>query len=83
MAIDQAHEQNNAMVKGDGGAVGLTENPSALRRWMISGPEIARIVNEFEVCVQMGKGTTRNLARNTTKRHEVPNYLFLNIHDRS
>ena len=26
MAIDQAHEQNNAMVKGDGGAVGLTEN---------------------------------------------------------
>ena len=24
--IDQAHEQNNAMVKGDGGAVGLTEN---------------------------------------------------------
>ena len=48
IAIDQAHEQNNAMVKGDGGAVGLTENPSALRRWMLSGPEIARLVNEFE-----------------------------------
>ena len=28
MAIDQAHEQNNAMVKGDGGAVGLTEKRS-------------------------------------------------------
>ena len=25
MAIDQTHEQNNASVKGDGGAVGLTE----------------------------------------------------------
>lgn len=48
IAIDQAHEQNNAIVKGDGGAVGLTENPSALRRWMVSGPEIARVVNEFE-----------------------------------
>ena len=36
------------MVKGDGGAVGLTENPSALRRWMISGPEMARLVSEFE-----------------------------------
>ena len=47
-AIDQAHEQNNGMVKGDGGTVGLTENPSALRRWMISGPEMARIVSEFE-----------------------------------
>ena len=48
IAICQAHEQNNGMVKGDGGAVGLTENPSALRRWMISGPETARLVSEFE-----------------------------------
>ena len=48
IAIDQAHEQNNGMVKGDGGDVGLTENPSALRRWMLSGPEMARIVSEFQ-----------------------------------
>ena len=48
IAINQAHEQNNGMVKGDGGAVGLTENISALRRWMISGQEMARIVSEFE-----------------------------------
>ena len=46
--IDQAHKQNNALVKGEGGAVGLTENPSALRRWMVSGPEIARIIKAFE-----------------------------------
>ena len=32
IAIDQAHEQNNASVKDDGGAVGLMENPAALRR---------------------------------------------------
>ena len=31
IAIDQAHEQNNALVKGDGGAIGLTESPEALR----------------------------------------------------
>ena len=30
MAHDQAHEQNNALVKGDGGALGLTDNPSTL-----------------------------------------------------
>ncbi len=47
MAIDQAHEQNNANVKGEGGAIGLTENPHALRRWMASGPEIARVIAEF------------------------------------
>ena len=46
--IDQAHEQNNACVKGDGGAVGLTDDPSALRRWMVAGPEIARMIDEFE-----------------------------------
>lgn len=41
-SIDQANEQNNACVKGDGGAVGLTQNPAALQQWMVSGPEIAR-----------------------------------------
>jgi hypothetical protein len=39
IAIDQAHEQNNACVKGDGGAVGLTQSPAALRRRMVSGPD--------------------------------------------
>jgi len=46
--IDQAHEQNNARIKGDGGAVGLTEDPGALRRWMVAGPEVARVISEFE-----------------------------------
>ena len=32
MAIDQAHEQANAVIKSDGGAVGITDDPSALRR---------------------------------------------------
>ena len=36
------------MVKGDGGAVGLTNSPSVLCRWMVLGPEMARLVNEFE-----------------------------------
>ena len=47
IAIDHAHEQNNALIKGDGGAVGLTDNPPALRRWMIAGPEVARVIEEF------------------------------------
>ena len=47
IAIDQAHEQNNAVIKGDGGAIGLTEDKAALRRWMVAGPEISRLVDEF------------------------------------
>jgi hypothetical protein len=46
--IDQAHEQNNAVVKGSGGAVGLTENPVAFTRWMVAGPEMSRLLKEFE-----------------------------------
>lgn len=48
MPIDQAHEQNNELVKGTGGAVGLTENPSAFKKWMVAGPEQARLLTEFE-----------------------------------
>ena len=46
--IDQVHEQENAKVKGKGGVIGLTENPAALQRWMVSGPEQARLLTEFE-----------------------------------
>ena len=48
LAIDQAHEQNDALVKSDGGAVGLTENPRALRHWMVAGPEMCRLSRDFE-----------------------------------
>ena len=48
IALDHAHEQVNAGVKGEGGAVGLTENPAALRRWMVAGPELSRMIAEFE-----------------------------------
>ena len=48
IAIDQAHEQNNALIKGDGGAVGLTEDPGALWRWMVAGPELSRLIAGYE-----------------------------------
>ncbi len=43
--IDQAHEQNNEVVKGSGGVVGLTKNLSAFRKWMT---EQARLLKELE-----------------------------------
>ena len=47
IVIDQAHRQNDALIKGDGGAVGLTDNPSTLQHWMTAGSEVARVVQEF------------------------------------
>ncbi|KAG0713410.1 hypothetical protein GWK47_016295 [Chionoecetes opilio] len=51
--IDHAHEHNNELMKGSGGAVGLTENPSAFRKWVLAGPEQARLLTEFEDCSSM------------------------------
>ena len=64
MAIDQAHKQNNAVIKGDGGDIGLTENPSALRRWMEAGPELSRLVANHK----MVSGTKD--AKKSNRHHE-------------
>ena len=48
LGLDHAHEQNNADIKASGGTVGLTQDPSSLRRWAIGGPELCRLLNEFE-----------------------------------
>eukprot|EP00733_Pompholyxophrys_punicea_P000305 Pompholyxophrys_punicea_v1_NODE_72_length_3753_cov_12.732558.p1 type:complete len:143 gc:universal NODE_72_length_3753_cov_12.732558:734-1162(+) len=54
IAIDRAHEQGNATFKGDGDAVGLTENLVAFgRRWLLPGPPddlVVRIISKFENC---------------------------------
>ena len=48
VAHGQVHEQLNVMVKGDGGVIGITDNETALRRWMVPGPETARLLTEYE-----------------------------------
>ena len=35
-------------IKGVGGAIGLTDNDTSLRTWLVTGLEIARLLNEFE-----------------------------------
>ena len=55
------HEQANALIKGDGGAIGVTEDPSALRRWMVAGPEVSHLVAEYEV-LSGAKDATRSTA---------------------
>ena len=46
--VDHAHEQNKKLEKEDGSAIGLRENTAGLIGWMVCGPEIGRIVNEFK-----------------------------------
>ncbi len=51
LAIDHAHEQNNATMKEDGGIIGLTQDPDALLRWAVAGPELVPVIAEFEASV--------------------------------
>ena len=51
----------NKLIKGEGGAVGLTEDPQALERWMVAGPEISRLILEFETSFQAPKPEKSNL----------------------
>ena len=50
MALDQLHEQNNKVVKGVSGATSLInrQDDSALIRWELCGPELSRLLDEFE-----------------------------------
>lgn len=89
LAIDQAHEQANATIKGDGGAIGVTEDASALRRWMVAGPEVSRLVAQYEdmtgtketaVCTKHHEETMRmqkqffdNVSRMTSTIKELGN----------
>jgi len=66
MAMDQSHKQLNKSIKGEGGAVGLTEDSVALRRWMIAGSELSRLVTKFEETVNDGS------APSTKYREQVP-----------
>ena len=55
ISIDQGHEQNNATMKGDGGFIGLTEDPDALLRWALVGPATLLVISEFESSIVAAK----------------------------
>ena len=48
MPIDQVYDQNNAVIKGEGGAIGPSKDESALRKWMVAGPEVSRMVSYYK-----------------------------------
>ena len=56
--IDRYHEQNNAILKGEGGMKGPTENPNTFRKWAVAAPEQCRLIKEstFLNMGEQGKG---------------------------
>ena len=66
ISIDQTHEQNNKHVKGQGGIIGLTANESTSNHWIVSGPEIVEMIQQFK---ESSKPTSEDGA-NEMKHHE-------------
>ena len=58
-------------MKGDGRAVGLTENTSELLRWMVSGPEIARVISEFQSTQELAKLSADQMEKDVRHHKEV------------
>ena len=46
ISIDQAHEQNNKVVKTD--AIAILNDEDTLLEWEISGPSLSEIIKTFE-----------------------------------
>jgi len=57
IAFDQVHEQLNAIIKGDGGVIGLTASDAGLGRWTMAGPEIVRMTCEFEADAKVSESS--------------------------
>ena len=73
MGLDQLHEQNNKFIKGVSGATSLINraDDSALIRWELCGPEICRILQDFEASAD---GPTHDNDR--PKKHHENNPTF-------
>ncbi len=69
IGVDHAHEQNNKIIKGDGGVTGILDKPDALLKWMVAGPEIAFIVQEYEDL--LGRGGS---ASETHHHEDTPSF---------
>ena len=77
LSIDHAHEQNNKQVEGNGRAVGYVDNSPQLIRWMVSGPEVSRVIDDFESALN----ATRNIQKKGPEvlHHELVNSVQRNF----
>ena len=74
IAIDHGHEQNNGVMKDEGGIIGLTQDADALLRWAVAGPELIRVISEFEASI-VGKRESAS-QRNHHEQTDATQRLF-------
>ena len=55
IGVDQAHEQDNILVKIEGGAISIFDNPKELLRWDVAGPIVAQTCKDAKEVQINGK----------------------------
>ncbi|GBM42843.1 hypothetical protein AVEN_161601-1 [Araneus ventricosus] len=68
-----AIEQNNKKINGQRGAVGILDNETVLLKWMVSSPDISKIITEFEETPFIGSAF-----KNSFKNHTNQILSFVN-----
>ena len=72
IAIDQGHEQNNAVMKDDGGIFGITQDSAALTRWCLTSPETVRVTEKFESSMRVNcEQHSEKTHHQETKSHQT------------
>ena len=62
MGVDQAHDQNNKILRNDGGVIGILDNHSTLLKWAIAGPTESHILkseSSENLCTMHHEGTLK------------------------
>ena len=72
--LDQNHEQLNDYLKKNGGIVGLTEDPAALKRFLVSAPLVGELCKDFKASFMDVHGET-----STNKHHFTCSRGFFRI----
>ena len=68
MPTDQNHEQVNKDLKGSGGISDLLNTTGSLERFLMSGPIVSQLINNF-------KGSDKVIAMDTLNHHSESNAL--------
>ena len=64
---EEKGEPREDLIPYSNGAIGLTENSFQLLRWMVSGPETARLISQFQSDVSTEKDETIDRVTTTNK----------------
>ena len=70
MHLNQNHEQLNVYLKKSGGIVGLTEDPAALKRFLVCAPLVSEQCKDFEASSIDSNGES-----STEKHHAESLYM--------